>query len=234
MKKSTIATLLVTFAMIPLTLFVGTKMPGRWYYLTCTAIIVELLVPFLLAFEGRKPQARELVVVAVLCAIATVSRLVVPVPHFKPIFAIIMLSGIAFGPETGFLVGAVSALASNLFYMQGPYLPWQMMAYGMGGLLAGAVFTRFSLPKKPWVMAVFGFFCCILVIGPLLDLCTAVLSLTEFSVETLLTMLGSGFMVNVSQGSCTVLTMLIFGRPLLEKLDRIKLKYGMMEDEDGL
>lgn len=232
MKKSTIAILLVTFVLIPLTLFVGTKMPGRWYYLTCTVIIVELLVPFLLAFEGRKPQARELVVVAVLCALATVSRLVVPVPHFKPIFAIIMLSGIAFGPETGFLVGAVSALASNLFYMQGPYLPWQMMAYGMGGLLAGAVFT--TLPKKPWVMAVFGFFCCILVIGPLLDLCTAVLSLTEFSVETLLTMLGSGFMVNVSQGSCTVLTMLIFGRPLLEKLDRIKLKYGMMEDEDGL
>ena len=230
MKKSTIATLLVTFVLIPLTLFVGTKMPGRWYYLTCTAIIVELLVPFLLAFEGRKPQARELVVVAVLCAIATVSRLVVPVPHFKPIFAIIMLSGVAFGPETGFLVGAVSALASNLFYMQGPYLPWQMMAYGMGGLLAGAVFTRFSLPKKTWIMAVFGFFCCILVIGPLLDLCTAVLSLTEFTVAGLLTMLGSGFMVNVSQGLCTILTMLIFGRPLLEKLDRIKLKYGMLED----
>jgi hypothetical protein len=44
----------------------------------------------------------------------------------------------------------------------------------------------------------------------------------------------SGFPVNLSQGICTVLVMLLFGRPLLDKLDRIKVKYGMMEDENGL
>ena len=44
----------------------------------------------------------------------------------------------------------------------------------------------------------------------------------------------SGFYVNVSQAICTVLVMLLFGKPLLEKLDRIKIKYGMMEDEHGL
>ena len=44
----------------------------------------------------------------------------------------------------------------------------------------------------------------------------------------------SGFKVNISQAVCTVLVMLLFGQPLLEKLDRVKLKYGMMEDEDGI
>lgn len=234
MKKSSVATLIITVVIIPLTLFLGTRLPGRWYYLTATLIVAELLVPFFLAFEGRKPQARELVVIAVMCAIATVSRLIIPVPHFKPIFAVIMLSGVAFGPEAGFLVGAVSALASDMFYMQGPYLPWQMMAYGMAGLLAGAVYRLKWLPRKPWIMGVFGFFCCVLVVGPLLDLCTAVTSLPTLTVDTLLPFLSSGLPVNVSQGACTFLTMLLFANPLLEKLDRIKLKYGMMEGEDGI
>ena len=113
MKKSHIAMLAEFFAVIPLTLYFGMHLPGRSYYITSTLVIVELLVPFLLAFESRKPQARELVVIAVLSALAVAARVVIPLPHFKAIFAIIMLSGIAFGPEAGFMVGAISALASN-------------------------------------------------------------------------------------------------------------------------
>ena len=32
----------------------------------------------------------------------------------------------------------------------------------------------------------------------------------------------------------TALTMVLFGPALLEKLDRVKLQYGMTEDEDGV
>lgn len=142
MKKSHIAMLAEFFAVIPLTLYFGMHLPGRSYYITSTLVIVELLVPFLLAFESRKPQARELVVIAVLSALAVAARVVIPLPHFKAIFAVIMLSGIAFGPEAGFMVGAVSALASNFFYGQGAYTPWQMFAYGAGGMLAGFLFAK--------------------------------------------------------------------------------------------
>lgn len=234
MKKSTIATLAVFLVLIPLTLFLGLRLPGRTYYLTSTLIVVELLLPFLLAFEGRRPQARELVVLAVLSALAVAARVVIPVPHFKAIFAVIMLSGIAFGPEAGFLVGAVSALASNFFYGQGPYTPWQMMAYGAGGMLAGFAFGRRRLPRKPLVMGVFGFFGVLLFVGPLLDTCTVFLTVADVRMETAIPIYVSGFPVNLSQGACTFLTMLLFGRPLLEKLDRIQEKYGMMEGEYGL
>ena len=61
MKKSHIAMLAEFLAVIPLTLYFGMHLPGRSYYITSTLVIVELLVPFLLAFESRKPQARELV-----------------------------------------------------------------------------------------------------------------------------------------------------------------------------
>lgn len=234
MKKSNIVTLILFFLLIPATLFLGTKIPGRSYYITSTLMILELMVPFFMAFEGRKPQARELVVIAVMCAIAIVARTAIPIPHFKAIFAVIMLSGIAFGPEAGFMVGAISAFASNFFYGQGAYTPWQMMAYGAGGMLAGFLFAKGRLPQKPWIMALFGFFATILWVGPLLDCSHIFLMLSVINRDSVLAALLSGFPVNLSQAICTVLIMLLFGRPLLDKLDRVKTKYGMMEDEDGL
>lgn len=234
MKKSNIVTLILFFLLIPATLFLGTKIPGRSYYITSTLMILELMVPFFMAFEGRKPQARELVVIAVMCAIAIVARTAIPIPHFKAIFAVIMLSGIAFGPEAGFMVGAISAFASNFFYGQGAYTPWQMMAYGAGGMLAGFCFAKGRLPQKPWIMALFGFFATILWVGPLLDCSHIFLMLSAINRDSVLAALISGFPVNLSQAICTVLIMLLFGRPLLDKLDRVKTKYGMMEDEDGL
>lgn len=229
MKKSRIASLIVLLVLIPLTLFLGTRLTGRAYYLTSTLVVMEILIPFFLAFEGRRPQARELVVIAVMAAIAIVSRVVVPIPSFKPIFAVIMLTGIAFGPETGFLVGAVAALGSNFFFGQGPYTPWQMMAYGTGGLLAGFVFSKGWVEKKPLPMAFFGFFAVVLVVGPLLDTCTIFLTLSRFTLRSVLTIFGSGAIINLTQASCTALTMLLFGKPLLEKLERVQTKYGMLE-----
>ena len=234
MKKSNIASLLVFLLMIPLTLYLGTKLPGRGYYITGTLIIIELMIPFFMAFEGRKPQARELVVIAVMCAIAIAGRVAIPIPNFKATFALIMLTGIAFGPEAGFMGGAITAFASNFFYGQGAYTPWQMFGYGAGGMLAGFAFAMGRLPRKPWVMAVFGFLAVILWVGPLLDCSHIFLMLSDINWVSVAATFVSGFYVNVSQAICTVLVMLLFGRPLLEKLDRIKVKYGMMEDENGL
>lgn len=234
MKKSKLISLLIFLLVVPATLILGSRMDGRWYYLTSTLMIAELLIPFFLAFEGRKPQSRELVVIAVMCALAVVARVAIPIPSFKAIFAIIMIAGIAFGPESGFLVGAVSALASNFFYTQGPYTPWQMMAYGAGGMLAGYLFFKGHLKRKPLVMGIFGFLCVVLVVGPLLDTCTVFLAPITLTWKNISALYISGFPVNVSQGLSTFAVLFLLGRPLLDKLDRIKIKYGMMEDENGI
>lgn len=232
MKKSNIVTLLVFLLLIPATLFLGSKLPGQGYYVTGTLIIIQLMLPFFMAFEGRKPQARELVLIAVMCAAAIAGRVAIPIPNFKAIFAVIMLSGIAFGPEAGFMVGAVSAFASNFFYGQGPYTPWQMMAYGAGGMLAGFLFAKGRLPREPWIMAVFGFVTVIFWIGPLMDSSHIFLMLTVINGSTVLATLLSGLFVNVLNGICTVLVMLFLGKPLLDRLERVKQKYGIMDNRD--
>ena len=234
MKKTNLATLLIFLLVIPATLILGSRMSGRSYYLTSTMIIVELLIPFFLTFEGRRPQARELVVIAVMCALAVAARVAIPIPNFKAIYAIIMIAGIAFGPESGFLVGAVSALSSNFFLSQGPYTPWQMMAYGAGGMLSGFLFQQGRLPRKPLFMGVVGFLLVLLLVGPLLDTCTVFLAPISMNLSSILAIYISGFTVNISQGISTFAVMFLLGSPMLEKLDRIKVKYGMMEDEYGI
>jgi len=70
LKKANIATLFVFFILIPITLYLGKHISGRSYYVTGTLIIIELMLPFFMAFEGRRPKARELVVIAVMCVLA--------------------------------------------------------------------------------------------------------------------------------------------------------------------
>lgn len=231
MKKSHLATLLVFLVLIPATLYLGTKLPGRSFYITGTLMILELLLPFFMAFEGRRPQARELVLVAVMCAIAIAGRVVLPFPHFKAVFAFVMLAGIAFGPESGFMVGAITALASNFFYGQGAYTPWQMFAYGAGGMLAGFAFGKNRLEKDALTMAIFGFFGVVLWVGPLMDSSSLFLMVSTINTSSVIAVYTAGFPANFANGICTALTLLLLGRPLLTKLDRVKLKYGMLGNE---
>ena len=232
MKKSRIVMLIVLLAVIPATLLLGMKLPGRSYYLLSALVALEILIPFFMGFEGRKPQPRELVTVAVMAALVTIARVAVPLPSFKPTFAVIMLAGVAFGPETGFIVGALGALGSDFFYGQGPFTPWQMMAYGMAGLLSGFVYQHNWLPRKNWVMGLFCFVCTVTLIGPLLDTSTVTIIATEFTWANMLPIYASGLPVNLTQGLCCFLTLLLFGNAMLEKLDRVRTQYGMMETGD--
>lgn len=132
----------------PATLLAAWRFGNRKYYLSSLLLIVYAMLPFFIRFEHRKPQARELVTIAVMSAVAVASRAAfIMVPFFKPITGIIMITGMALGPEAGFLTGAVSGFVSNFIFGQGPWTPWQMFAFGVAGFLAGV------LAKKGWLSA---------------------------------------------------------------------------------
>ena len=92
-------TMLLSLLLIPLTIWAGLKFGGgRKYMLISFAIIFETMLPFFLIFEGRKPQARELVILSVLSALAIGGRAVFfAMPGFKPVAAMVILTGVAFG-----------------------------------------------------------------------------------------------------------------------------------------
>lgn len=231
MKKSTLSTIISLFVLIPATLLLGRFLPGRAHYLTSTLVIIFILIPFFLSFEGKKPSARMLVLIAVLCALAVASRTVfAALPHFKPIFGVIIIAGIALGAQAGFLVGAVSAFASNFLFGQGPWTPWQMLAYGTCGLLAGLLyFRKDKLPKDPLSLGLFGFISVMFVVCPLLDTSTVLTTLTVFTPTAVLSIYTTAILTNLIQASCTFVTLLVISKPMLGKLDRIITKYGLWE-----
>lgn len=228
-RPRTAAALALSAALIAATLWLGTILPGRWHYITSTLVVVETMMPFFARFEARRPQARELALVATMAALAAASRVAFAfIPSFKPITAVIMVAGIAFGAETGFLTGALAAFASNFFFGQGPWTPWQMMAYGTGGLIAGTVFHRRPSSWKPQALAPFGFACIALVVGPLLDCCTLFTTGTVITWQFALAVFAAGLPSNLTHATACALTLLLVGRPLLGKLARLQTKYGLL------
>ena len=92
------------------------------------------MLPFFLVFENRRPQAREVVVIAVMAALAVAGRAAFfMLPQFKPTAAIVIIAGVGLGAEAGFLTGALAGFVSNFFFGQGPWTPWQMFAFGIPG-----------------------------------------------------------------------------------------------------
>ncbi len=93
-------------------------------------------------YERAQPSAKVLALVATLAALAALGRMAfAPVPNIKPTTDIVLLSGYVLGAAPGFVVGAIAALASNFFFGQGPYTPWQMVGWGAVGLF-GALLAR--------------------------------------------------------------------------------------------
>lgn len=233
MKKARLLSLLAICILIPGTLYLSLQLSGKSYYLIGTLVILEAMIPFFVSFESRKPQARELVTIAVMCALAVAARVVIQIPNFKLICAVVMIAGIAFGAEAGFMTGAVSAFASNFFFSQGPWTPWQMLAYGLSGLVAGLLFhRRRPFAQKPAlqaaVYAVTGFVTVVLPVGLTLDTCTLLTTQSNADWQRTLLVYSLGFPHNLIHGLTTGVAMLLLARPMLEKLDRLKDKYGIL------
>ena len=246
----------------------------RHYYLISVAIICVALAVFAWRFEGRRPRAREIVVIAVLVALAVAGRAAFfMVPQFKPVAALVIIAGVALGAQTGFLVGVLSGFVSNFVFGQGPWTPFQMIAFGLLGLLAGLVFSRYraasddaapaqtivpadstiaaagtttgaraapggllapALARKRFQrmrlvwLCVFGGLVTFCVYGPIVDAAAMLIFPQELNKQVMLLTLASGVPFNLIHAVSTVIFLLILARPMLEKLERVKHKYGLL------
>lgn len=125
--------------------------------LWAAAILVLILALSSSLLRGRV-QPKELSLVASLAALAAVGRVpFATLPGVQPTTFIVLASGWIFGPRAGFSVGSLAALISNFFLGQGPWTPWQMLAWGLVGLTAGLA-GRVSKTPDRYTLAAFGGF----------------------------------------------------------------------------
>lgn len=203
-------------------------------YAAAVLIIALATAPFLISFERSRPDAREVVLMAVLTALAVASRAAFAfVPHFKPMAGVVMIAGIALGPRAGFLVGVLAALASGFLFGQGPWTPFQMLAFGAAGAAAGLLgacgaFPRAGLSLGQRVgLAAGGFAFVVLVLGPILDTSTLFLMASSLTPASAAAVYLAGLPVNTVHGAATALTLLLAANPLLGQIARVRRKYGL-------
>lgn len=232
LSKRTILATIITLLLISITIFLGAfYFENKHYNIVALIVLFLCITPFILVFEGRKPKARELCIIAVLCAVAVASRgIFFMLPQIKPVLALTVIAGVALGGESGFLIGAVSMLLSNMLFSQGPFTPWQMFAMGIIGFLAGIIFKNVKIKKISIPLAIFGGISAIAIYGLIMNTYSAITMSTEvLNLNSLLVYYVAGLPMDIMHAVSTVIFILLGAKPMLKILDRIKLKYGLME-----
>lgn len=204
---------------------------NRKFYIVSMLVIVFAMIPFAVSFEKRRPKPRELVVLAAMIALGVAARAAFyMLPQFKPMTAIVIITGAAFGCGSGFIAGAMTAFVSNFIFGQGPWTPWQMAALGLIGFLAGLLFNRRD-GRLPGLLplCVFGALSTFFIYGFIADTSVIFTSYEKPTWELALTAYGAGVVFNLIHAAATVVFLLALARPLLKKLNRIQIKYGILE-----
>ncbi|MGO1372070.1 MAG: ECF transporter S component [Senegalia sp. (in: firmicutes)] len=228
-KKNLLFSFSILFVIIPIVITIGIKLfNDRKYNLISIIIAFLSCLPFFIRFERRKPETREIMVIVVMASISATSRIIfAPLPSFKPVTALTAITGIAFGPEAGFLTGSISALVSNMFFGQGPWTPFQMISWGLLGFIAG-ILGNFNLMKNKIVLIIYAIFAGILY-SLMMDIWFVVSIDGLFTLERYKIAIASAVPFTVVYAVSNILFLLLLNKPIGEKLERIKIKYGLIE-----
>lgn len=229
--KTTIC-IAIVFVLIPAALFVGVTIFNDRNYMLVSAFVALLsCLPFFIAFETNENTGRELVVIAVMCAISVVGRLIfAPIPGFKPVTAVVIITGAVLGAEAGFITGSMTALCSNIFFGQGPWTPFQMFSWGIIGFISGLIF--FKRQKKNLIFIIIAGMLFGVLFSLLMDIWTTVSVSGEFIVNEYIACIIAAIPVTIEYAVSNAVFLAVLFNPFNKKLERIKTKYGVFVQQN--
>lgn len=200
------------------------------YYSAAVLLILCAIVPFFAFFEKRKVKTGEIVTLAIMTALAVASRCVMMfIPQVKPTCALVAVSGIAFGPHVGFLIGALSMLLSNFVFGQGVFTPFQMLGMGLVGFISGALFCGKKYATNKWIVSISVGLLCFAVYGFTVDTCSVLMMSTDLSIKSALPFYASGLTFNIIHGVTTAVLLFFINKPMTDKFSRLRIKYGIFQ-----
>ena len=225
--------LVLNLTAIPMLILFGIFfLNNRSYTFISLCSVVLAMLPFCMVFENRRPQAREVLLIAVMASLAVAGRVAFfMIPQFKPVSAIVIITGVGLGAEAGFLTGAVAGFVSNFFFGQGPWTPWQMFAFGVIGFLAGILFRgKWEKSRRNrLLLCAYGGIATFVIYGLIMDTSSMTWLIGEFQWTALAGIYVSGLPFNAIHGVSTVVFLYFLAAPMVGKLARVRKKYGLIE-----
>jgi len=214
--------ILIPAILIPTVVIAGAFIPGKTSYLWVSlAVAVLSLLLFIAGFEKKEIGTRRSVLVSVMIALCIVGRLI---PFFKPVTALVVLCAIYLGAQAGFYTGALAALLSNFIFGQGPWTPFQMLAWGMIGLVAGICAK--PLRQRRALLLIFGVLSGV-AFSMAMDIWTVLWYLNTMNVTAYLSAIVAAIPHMILYAVSDFLFLFLLAKPFGDKLNRIKIKYGV-------
>ncbi len=211
----------VPFVIIPFLTVLGSIVLEKRHILISLAAAVFSLLLFSAGFEKKTTGSRRMVIVAVMVALCIVGRFI---PLFKPVTAITAITAIYLGSEAGFLTGALAAFLSNFYFGQGPWTPFQMLAWGLIGLIAG--YLAKPLKRHRILLLIFGVLSGIFY-SFVMDIWTVMWYDGSFRWELYASSLIAAIPHTIIYAVSNLAFLWLMAKPFGEKLERIKTKYGV-------
>ena len=212
----------IPFVLIPAVAILGvTLFDAKKHILISLLVAVLSVFLFIAGFEKKQTGSRRMVIVAVMTALSVVGRFI---PFFKPITAITVITGTYLGMEAGFLVGSLSALISNFYFGQGPWTAFQMLAWGLVGLFAG-IFGK-ALRRHKSLLVLYGVLSGV-TYSLVMDVWSVMWYNGTFSSDLFVTSVIAAIPFTVIYSISNLVFLLLMAKPFGEKLERIKVKYGV-------
>ncbi len=214
--------ILIPFFAVPAAVLAGVYVfEDKMYAYVSLLITILSVVLFISGFERRETGSRRMVIVVVMTVLAVVGRFI---PVIKPVAAITVIAGVYLGGESGFLVGAITAVISNFFWGQGPWTPFQMFSWGLIGLGAG-IFGKYLKKNKPLLYA-YGAISGVL-FSVIMDVWTVLWNNEDFSYDAYLAAIASAAPMTVLYAISNIIFLILCFDTIGKKLDRIKTVYGI-------
>ena len=197
------------------------------YYIVSVVILIASMLPFFVSYEQKKVTARDITLTATLSALAVVSRAAFYlIPQVKPIAAVVIVSAVCLGAHKGYIVGAFSAFVSNFIFGQGMWTPFQMVALGTVGLLAGLIFRWLKVNR--YTLSIVGFVLATVVYGAIVDMSTVLSAYgNNVTLKGALSIYASGAVFSLVFGGATAVFLFLFGMPFITKIERKSKKSGL-------
>lgn len=130
-----------------------------------------------------------------------------------------------------------SILAAYVCYQIWPgedtsFLGWRLYAFGLAGLLAGVLLQRKRLPVDSITLTLFTFFATFIIYGGVMNICALITSASlpggqAITLESMRILYLSGAPYDLFHAFTAALCVFLFGNSMIQKLERIKIKYGI-------
>ncbi len=204
------------------------------YMLVSIGIAILACVPFFLYGEKALSDLRSLLIVAVMTTLSVGGRFIFTlIPHFNPATAITIIAGFYLGPSAGFMTGALGALISNFYFGQGAWTPFQMIAWGITGFLAGFLPLLKRTPLRLILLAVYSFFA-VFLYSVIVDISTVLFMYNKITLSAMCLTFISSLPFTLAHAISNVIFIAVLAEPFGKKLARVGQKFGLVSPQNRI